>query len=442
MKEITGVAAGSIGEELGLEKGDCIFSINGTEIKDVFDYRFLTADEFLTVTIKTKDDEMVIVNIEKDMDEDLGLSFERGLMDKPLSCHNKCIFCFIDQLPKNEKKLRQTLYFKDDDTRLSFLTGNYVTLTNVSDKELDRIILYRFSRLNISIHAVDDEIWKKIVRPQGGTGTSVLTKIEKLANAGIELNFQIVLCNGINDKHILDETISVLSEFIPQARSLSVVPAGMTKFREENHLFHLEPFSMDESAIVIAQVQYWQKRLRAEKGTFFVFAADEFYISASLPIPPHTFYEDFPQLENGVGMLALTEYEFTETLCSIPYYSQKPRTVSVITGTAAYEFICGLATRLMEKAKTITINVIPVKNDFFGETITVSGLLTGRDILNTCLEKKELLGEKILIPQNCLKDGEDIFLDDETPQGISEKIGVPVVPVPTDGESFVKACLQ
>ena len=301
------VEKGSIAEELGIEPGDILMTINGKAVEDVFDYRFLINDEYIELGIKTKQGEECLAEIEKDYDEDLGIIFESGLMDDAKSCKNKCIFCFIDQLPKG---MRSTLYFKDDDSRLSFLQGNYVTLTNMKDEDLDRIIYYHLSPINISVHTTDMELRKKMLK--NPNADKVLKNMDRLAEAGIEMNLQIVLCKGINDGEVLEKSISDLSKYYPHARSLSVVPVGITKYRDG--LYPMEPFGKDDSKEVIDIIEKWQKKLKKEIGSSFVFIADEFYINAGIEIPPSERYEDFPQIENGVGMIALMKHEFEKKM--------------------------------------------------------------------------------------------------------------------------------
>ncbi len=303
MNLITEVEKDSIAEELGIEPGDFLRGIDGQEMKDVFDYRYAVHDEELTLLIQKADGEEWELEIEKDEHEDLGLVFESGLMDKARSCSNKCIFCFIDQLPP---AMRETLYFKDDDSRLSFLSGNYVTLTNMTDEDFAHILFYHLSPINISVHTTDPELRRFMLK--NPRSEFLMAQLQKLYDANIEMNFQIVLCKGVNDGAQLDKTISDLAAFIPHGRSLSVVPVGITQFRDG--LYPMEPFTKEEAIGVVRQVEAWQEKLKAEKGTAFVFAADEFYLKAGLKIPLASAYEDFPQIENGVGMLALMRKEF------------------------------------------------------------------------------------------------------------------------------------
>ncbi|GHV38679.1 Fe-S oxidoreductase [Clostridia bacterium] len=421
----------------GILEGDILLKINGHEIEDVFDYRYFASEENLTVTV-LRSGETKEFNIKKRESADLGLVFSSGLMDSAKSCGNRCVFCFIDQLPKG---LRETLYFKDDDVRLSFLSGNYVTLTNMSDRDIQKIAFYHLSPINVSVHSTDDNLRREMLRNNRAGG--VLDKLKILTDAGITVNFQVVLCKGINDGEALAKTITDLAAFAPMAESLSVVPAGLTKYREENGLYPLMNFTKEEAAGVIKQITAFQRKFIRELDTRFVFAADELYIKAGLSIPDYAEYEEFPQLENGVGMVSLFEREFTDYLddAELSDFSEK-RVVSVVTGTAAAPFLERLTKLLSNRVKNVIINVVAVKNEFFGEDITVSGLLTGRDILNECIRRKESLGEKILIPKNALKAGEPIFLDDMTVAELAERLSVTVIPVEINGEEFIKEILS
>lgn len=425
------VEENSIARELGVEPGDRLISINGHMVKDVFDYRYLQKDEYLNLLIQKPDGEEWELEIEKDEDEDLGLIFDTGLIDAPTSCQNKCIFCFIDQLPCG---MRKTLYFKDDDARLGFLQGNYVTLTNMDDAELDRIIYYHLSPVNVSVHATDPELRVHMLR--NPKASRLMSQIEKLGDAGLEMNFQIVLCKGINDGAKLDESIATLIKYIPKARSLSVVPVGLSKYREG--LPELKPFTADDAEIVLCQVEGWQRKLKAQYGSAFVFAADEFYLLARREPPPAASYEGFPQIENGVGMLALFYDEFIKALSRHRREPQK-RKQTVVTGMAAHSFISGLVRVAARKFPGLDIQVVPVENKFFGSLVTVSGLLTGKDILNTLREYK--LGSRVLIPQNALRSGDSVLLDDMDILALSKMLNIPVKVVETTGNAFLKTIL-
>ncbi|MCL2592133.1 MAG: DUF512 domain-containing protein [Defluviitaleaceae bacterium] len=430
---ITRVEAYSIAEELYIEPGDVLLSINDAKVEDVFDYMFAIKDEYLEVLILKKNGEEWLLEIEKDEDEDLGLSFESGLMDDMRSCKNKCIFCFIDQLPKG---MRETLYFKDDDSRLSFLSGNYVTLTNMLDRDFERLLFYKFSPINISVHTTNPELRTFMLNNKNAK--NILEQIKRLADNGISMNFQIVLCKDVNDLEHLDKTIEDLASFAPMAKSLSIVPVGITKYRKNNALYPLEPFFKDDAKKVIEQVEKWQKKLKAEIGTRFVFLADEFYLKAGIDVPEYKHYEDFPQIENGVGMFSAFKHEFEKSLNEIRLV-KKVSEKAVITGALAYDLIKHLAS-LANKRYNTTTEVFSVENNFFGEHITVSGLLTGKDIIASL--KGKTLAQKILIPENALRKDEHVFLDDITLQDLERELGVEVVAVKLDGKDFLSKLLE
>ena len=406
-KMITQITAGSIAEELGIAVGDYLCEVNETSIKDVFDYKLLINSEYLELLVE-RDGEQTIYEIEKDIDDDLGLTFETWLMDKPKSCANKCIFCFIDQMPK---QMRKTLYFKDDDPRLSFISGNYVTLTNISDDELKRLISHRLSPLNISVHALDGAVRRIMLNNENAS--SILRQLDTLHSAEIDMNFQIVLCKGMNDGEVLDKTILALSKYIPYAKSLSVVPAGITKFR--HGLFPLEPFDAIEASVILNQIKNHQTKFIQKYGTRFVYPSDEFFLTAGMALPNINYYEEFPQLENGVGMMSLFQDDFRqneEVDCTrLPFNSQGFATIA--TGTLAYPLINDILT-------DYNINIIPIVNKFFGETITVSGLITGGDLIEQ-LNGIDL-GDKLFIPSNMLKADEQVFLDNITLSQVEQRL--------------------
>lgn len=426
------VEKGSIGEELGIEKGDILLDINGNIINDVFDYRYFIQDEFLEVAIKKTNGEEWVFEIEKDEYEDLGITFESGLMDKAKSCSNKCIFCFIDQLPKG---MRETLYFKDDDSRLSFLQGNYVTLTNMKDEDINRIIYYHLSPINISVHTTNMELREQMLK--NPKAVNVMSHIKKFYDSNIEMNFQVVLCRNINDKFQLEKTINDLSKFIPKASSLSIVPLGVTKYRE--NLYNFELFDKESSLEVINQVEYWQKKLKNKYGKRFVFASDEFYLKAEKELPKLKEYEDFPQLENGVGMLTLMKSEFENYFSKLSGDSIK-RNLTLATGKAAYSFISELCNEISRKFTNTNIKVFLIENDFFGENITVSGLLTGKDIINQLKDKK--LSKYLFIPGNSLRTDDTVFLDDIDIKDIERELEVKVIVSDSNGENFIKQILN
>mgnify|MGYP002621073089 CR=1 FL=1 len=445
---IDGIEPGSIADELGISPGDFLLGINGQELGDVFDYHFLINDDRLTVQIKKADGEDWEYEIEKDYYEDLGIVFENGLMDDYRSCTNKCIFCFIDQMPPG---MRDTLYFKDDDSRLSFLQGNYITLTNLSEADLDRIIRYKLAPINISVHTTNPDLRVKMLHNR--FAGDALKKIERLFEAGIEMNSQIVLCKGVNDGEELERSIRDLSGFLPYMQSLSVVPVGLTKFRKG--LYPLEAFEKDDAKKVLDIIHKWQKICYDKYGLHFVHASDELYLLAEEAFPPEECYDGYGQLENGVGMIPLLESEFMECLqeekewqskqkTSVFSLFRKPKpiqikTVSIATGRLAAPLMRKLSMAFMCLHPDIRIQVFEITNRFFGEQITVSGLLTGQDIRDTLLDEE--LGDRLLLPCNMLRSGEQVFLDDMTVDTLSQELNVPIMITASDGQSLYDALL-
>ena len=427
------VESGSIAEELEIEVGDVLLEINGNRIEDIFDYQYYTQDEYIEVLIRKPSGEEWLLEIDKEYDEDLGICFENGLMDDYRSCHNKCIVCFIDQMPKG---MRETLYFKDDDSRLSFLQGNYVTLTNMSDDDVDRIIKYHLSPINVSFQTTNPELRCKMLNNR--FAGQALEKAWKLARAGITMNGQIVLCKGVNDGEELERSIRDLSQFLPTLESVSVVPVGLSKYREG--LYPLEPFTKEDAKAVLDVIHRWQEKLYPEYGLHFIHASDEWYILAEEDMPYEETYDGYLQLENGVGMLRLLMNEFEEALAQKLPYKEGRRTVSLVTGRLAYRFIKEMADRMMEMYPELTIQVFPIRNDFFGELITVSGLLTGQDILAQLKDKE--LGDKVLLPQNVLRSGETVFLDDMTVEELEKTLQVSIDIVKSSGRDFIEAIIN
>ncbi|HEY8350312.1 MAG TPA: DUF512 domain-containing protein [Clostridia bacterium] len=435
---ITNVQPNSAATDAGIEPGDLLLSVNGQHITDIFDYRFLTADSNLLVEIEKKNGDIWEIEIEKDEYEDLGLEFEDPLISEAKHCANKCLFCFIDQLPKG---MRETLYFKDDDSRLSFLNGNYVTLTNMKRNELERIVRYRMTPVNVSVHTTNPGLRVKMLGNR--FAGDVLDKIRILTDGGINVNAQIVLCRGLNDGPELDRTLSELSALWPGMASISVVPVGLTKWREG--LYPLEPFTAAEACEVLAQVGEWQKKFLDEFGTRLVYAADEFYIKAGAELPAYEEYEDFPQIENGVGMMKQFMYEFDDfldtngSMLDSRWNGEPPRTVSIATGRCAAGYIEGMARTLEKRFDGLHINVYAIENEFFGENVTVTGLLTGRDIAGQL--KGRPLGSELLISRCMLKSGEELFLDDCTVDGLSSALDKKVTIVDNDGAEFITRVL-
>ena len=426
---IKSVKAGSIAEELNIEPGDVLLEIDGEVLEDVFDYHYMVNSDYLVMVIRKQDGEEWELEIEKDFDEDIGIEFEQGLMDEYRSCTNKCIFCFIDQMPKG---MRETLYFKDDDSRLSFLQGNYITLTNMKDKDIDRIIKFHLCPINISVHTTNPELRCKMLNNRFA-GES-LDKIKRLSDACIEMNGQIVLCKGVNDGDELKRSIEDLSKYLPHMRSVSVVPSGLTKYREG--LYPLELFEKEDAEKVIDLIESYQNKFFEEYGLHFIHASDEWYILAERDFPQEERYDGYIQLENGVGMMRLMREEFNEALSNTPADSVK-REISLVTGTLAYSEIKSLA-KLVEKKFTSTrVNVYPIVNDFFGESITVSGLLTGQDILKQLSREEIRIGDRLILPTNVLRSGEDVFLDDMRLMELSEKLNVRIQVPQNTGESLL-----
>ena len=432
LHKIAWVEPGSIAEELGLEPGDAIEEINGNEIEDIFDYQYYVEDEYLDVLILTKDGEECVLEIEKDEDEDLGITFESSLMDEYHSCCNKCMFCFIDQMPPG---MRETLYFKDDDSRLSFLQGNYVTLTNMSEKDIERVIRYHLEPINISFQAMNPELRCKMLHNR--FAGKALDKVDMLYNAGITMNGQIVLCKGVNDGDELEYSLEKLSAYAPVLQSVSVVPVGLTKYRKG--LYPLEPFNKEDAEKVLGQIERWQKIMMEKYGIHFIHASDEWYILADRELPCEDEYDGYLQLENGVGMLRLLETEVKETLEGLSGDDRKV-TGRIATGKLAAPFIARYIKEIQKKYPNVQISVTTIENRFFGEKITVSGLITGQDL------KEQLsgldLGEKLLIPCSMLKGDEEIFLDDMTLEELSEALNTEIVIVDTGGRDLVEAVIN
>ena len=429
---IKSIEPGSIAEELGIEKGDILLSINDQEVEDVFDYHFYVNDEQLVLTIEKPDGEEWELEIEKDYEEDLGIEFEQGLMDEYRSCRNKCIFCFIDQMPKG---MRDTLYFKDDDSRLSFLQGNYVTLTNMSDHDIDRIIRYHLEPINISFHTTNPELRCQMLHNR--FAGEALKKVDRLYEAGIEMNGQIVLCRGINDGEELERTIRDLSGYLPCLQSVSVVPVGLTRYRDG--LYPLEPFTPEDARKVLEVVHHWQDELYEKWGSHFIHAGDEWYLLAGEEMPPQERYDGYLQLENGVGMMRLLEDEFREAFEKLPG-DEMPREVSVATGKLAYPLICSMAEKLKSRYPGTVIHTYQIENRFFGERITVAGLVTGQDLKEQLSGKK--LGKALLLPCNMFRSQEEVFLDDMTLDELKDALQSEIDIVKSSGQDFIDAVLR
>lgn len=421
----------SIARELGIEPGDRLISINGQEIGDIFDYQYYVEDEELLLLIEKPDGEQWELEIEKDADESLGIGFGAGLMDEYRSCCNRCIFCFIDQMPPG---MRDTLYFKDDDSRLSFLQGNYVTLTNMSEHDIRRIIKYRLEPINISFQTTNPELRCRMLHNR--FAGDALKKVDLLYQGGIEMNGQIVLCKGVNDGEELERSIRDLTRYLPLLRSVSVVPVGLTKFRDG--LYPLEPFTKEEARQVLEIIHRWQKKIYEEYGLHFIHAGDEWYLLAEEEVPEEERYDGYLQLENGVGMLRLLFNEFEDAFRQ-QKGDQRSAELSAATGKLAYPYIRRMAERIEERYPGVKIHVYCIRNDFFGERITVSGLITGGDIIAQLKGKR--LGSRLLLPCNMLKADEDVFLDDLTVKEVSDALQVSVDIVKSSGQDLVDAML-
>ena len=426
----------SIAMELEIEAGDRVISINDNEIEDIFDYQFYVEDTYIEILIEKADGEQWVLEVEKEEDEDLGIVFDNGLMDEYRSCHNKCIFCFIDQMPKG---MRDTLYFKDDDSRLSFLQGNYVTLTNMSDHDIDRIIKYHLSPINISFQTMNPTLRCKMLHNR--FAGEALKKVDRLYEAGINMNGQIVLCKGVNDGEELIFSIREMMKYLPQLESVSVVPVGLSKYREG--LYPLEPFTKEDATEVLSIIRGFQKEIYKEYGTHFIHASDEWYLLAEEELPPEENYDGYLQLENGVGMLRLLLTEFQDAFSQLQFDLNKRKpidtVISLATGKLAYPYILQMAQKMQESYPEMQIHVYEIRNDFFGEMITVSGLLTGQDIISQL--KGKVLGKRLLLPQNILRSGEDVFLDDVTLQEVEKALQVQVDIVKSSGYDFIDAVL-
>ncbi len=429
---IASVEPGSIAEELELEPGDILLEVNGNKIEDVFDYHYLMNEEYVELLVRKADGEEWELEIEKEFEEDLGVTFENGMMDDYRSCANRCIFCFIDQMPPG---MRETLYFKDDDTRLSFLQGNYVTLTNLREHDVERIIKYKLSPINISFHTTNPELRCKMLHNRFA-GES-LKIVDRLVEAGITLNGQIVLCKGWNDGEELERSIRDLSAYLPNLQSVSVVPVGLSKFREG--LEPLIPFTKEDAEQVLSVIRRWQDKVYAEYGLHFVHASDEWYLLAEEELPEEDTYDGYLQLENGVGMLRLLEREFHAAL-EAETGDKISRRISIATGKLAAPFLCEYMKDLKKKFPNTEVTVHAITNEFFGEEITVAGLITGQD-LKTQLTGKDL-GDRLLLPCHMLRSGEEVFLDDMTVTELSKTLHIPIEIVDSDGAVLLHHLIQ
>lgn len=421
MAKIIAVQKGGIGEEIGLEIGDELLGFNGEQIVDVLDYAFYDSQEEFTLNLRTKQGEKVDMDIEKEEDESLGLELDESVQLEPMRCKNKCLFCFVDQLPKG---MRDTLYVKDDDYRLSFVSGNYVTLSNIGQKELDRIAKLRLSPLYISVHAFDREIKTKLV--SNPESAKVFDKMDFLANHGITMHTQIVLCKNINDGKVLDKTLEELYKRYPSVKTVAVIPVGLTGHRQK--LYPLESFGKEDAVKVIAQVEEFNKKAGGE----FCWCSDEFYIKAEKQLPPYESYGDFDQIENGVGLCAEFEEEFLSALDEVGG-SKAELNIASVTGQSFKDILKSLCEKLKDKYPNVNLRVKDIYNDFFGRSITVAGLITAGDIIKQFKDAPEYT----IIPSNMLREFTDTFLDGITVSELEKALGTHIV-VSHGGEDYVK----
>lgn len=450
MVKISGITENSAACKNNIKSGDILLSVNGNEINDVLDYKFYICDDKIKLKLQ-RGENIFFVEIQNPgyYDIDIGLEFDTYIMDEKKSCKNRCIFCFIDQLPNKSKEcLRDTLYFKDDDERLSFLHGNYITLTNLEDYHIDRIIKMRISPVNISVHTTNPALRVKMMN--NNRAGEVLKYIKKLDENNIDINAQIVLCKNINDGDELEKTLTDLCA-LPSVQSIAAVPAGLTKYRDENGLFRLEPFDKADCGKIIGLVDKFGNENLKKSGSRRVYCADELYIKAGLEIPHSDYYEDYPQYENGVGMIRSFRDDFYklyklyrnfENCDIVPANPEKPRKISIVTGEAAYCLIKTLADDLVKKYANLSCTVFKIKNDFFGEEITVAGLVTGRNIISRLLPYKNSLGDELLIPAVMLRYERDLFLDGISVEDIETALDIKARIVENDAGDFIKAVLN
>ena len=429
--KITKVEQDSIAQELEIEVGDVLIAINGEKIEDIIEYQYLEADDYLELEIEKQNGEHIIYEIDKDIDEQIGLEFENPIIDSVKTCRNKCIFCFVDQLPNG---MRETLYFKDDDSRLSFLQGNFITMTNMGDREIDKMIKYRISPVNVSVHTTNPQLRIKMLGNR--FAGDILEKMNRLKTADIQMNAQIVLVPKVNDKKELERTIEDLSKLYPQLNSIAIVPIGVTRHRE--NLCKVDIFDEQSSSEAIDQVENIQLSLLKKLGTRFVFLSDEFYILAKRDVPDVEAYEGYIQLENGVGLISMFENEILSALEKEESLSVS-RHVSIATGKSAFDFISKMAKILMKHFKGLRIDVYLIKNEFFGETITVTGLITAGDLMKQL--KSNNLGEALLISRSMMKSDQDIFLDNITVKELEDSLQIPVLVSEVEGQDFIDKIL-
>lgn len=426
--EIKSIVSGSPVYKHDIKPGDMLISVNGHIITDVLDYMYYSA-EINTELLIERNGLQHTINIKKSEYDDLGLEFETFLMDNKQSCCNKCIFCFIDQMPPD---MRETLYFKDDDARLSFLQGNYVTLTNLNQKDIDRIIQMKLS-INVSVHTTNPELRCKMMNNR--FAGEKLDYLRQFAEAGISMNCQIVLCPDINDGKELERTLTDLGNFMPNIQSIAVVPVGLTKFREE--LYPLKLFDKERAEKTLDIIKKFQDEFLELYGTRLVFPADEFYITAERSLPAEEAYEDYSQYENGVGTMRSLIDEFDSAYNTAEEDEIKSCSTSIATGALSYKYICELIEKVEKKWHNISCKVYKIRNDFFGETITVTGLITGQDLIAQLKEKE--LGETLLLSSSMIKKDSDLFLDDYTISDVENALNTKIKIIENDGFSLFDA---
>ena len=430
LNTIRSVDPGSIGEELEIEAGDRLIAINDNEVRDVIDYRYESANEYITLTIEKKDGELILYDIEKDVEEPIGLNFVTPLLDTQKTCSNRCLFCFIDQMPPN---MRDSLYIKDDDSRLSFLQGNYITLTNIKKEDFDRMIAYGLSPINVSVHTTNPALRVELLKnPSAG---KIMEDMKRLAHAGIVMNAQIVLLPGVNDGEELKRTLRDLASLMPQVASVAMVPVGLSKYRD--HLPKLSPYTKEEAKDVIAIAEAFGKDMRKKCGRHWVYASDEFYLIAEKDLPEADFYDGYPQYENGVGLMRSFYEEFKEALSRAEGdYRSK---ITLATGEYAAPLFEELAVMIHEKFPGIQCDVVTIKNDFFGDTVKVAGLLTAEDVVR---QLKGKIHDAIMLPMSMFRSDRAITLDDVTVDALEEKLGAKIITVSNNGAEFLEKCLE